>query len=69
MFLSVSWRSHCALQLLAPVAELSGPEMVELVKEAFTCAGERDIYTGDNVEIALITKDGVKWINFQLRDD
>lgn len=56
-------------QLKAPIGELSGPEMVELVKEAFTCAGERDIYTGDAVEIALITKSGIQWINFQLRDD
>lgn len=53
----------------ASKAELSGPEMVELVKEAFTCAGERDIYTGDHVEIALITKDGIQWTLFDLKDD
>lgn len=56
-------------QLKPALGELSGLEMVELVKEAFTCAGERDIYTGDSVEIALITKAGIQWIPFQLRDD
>ncbi len=56
-------------QSLAPKAELTGPQMVELVKEAFTAAGERDIYTGDSVEIYLITKEGVKLENFLLKDD
>ena len=56
-------------QLLAPHGELSGPQMVELVKEAFTVAGERDIYTGDSVEIFLITRDGVQVTRFALKDD
>jgi 20S proteasome subunit beta 6 len=56
-------------QLLAATEEMTGPQMVELVKEAFTAAGERDIYTGDWVDIYLITKAGVKLERFQLKDD
>lgn len=56
-------------QLLASKEEPTGPQMVSLIKEAFTCAGERDIYTGDAVEIFLITKEGVKLERFQLKDD
>jgi 20S proteasome subunit beta 6 len=56
-------------QLLAASEEMTGPQMVELVKEAFTAAGERDIYTGDWVDIYLITKAGVKLERLQLKDD
>jgi len=49
--------------------ELSLQETIELVKDVYTAAGERDIYTGDTVQIAIITKDGVKIENFQLKKD
>jgi len=35
-------------------------ETLELVKDIFASAGERDIYTGDFVDIYVITKDGTK---------
>eukprot|EP00934_Nitzschia_sp_Nitz4_P006464 Nitzschia sp. Nitz4//scaffold5_size260463//230122//230889//NITZ4_001023-RA/size260463-processed-gene-0.148-mRNA-1//-1//CDS//3329555463//6454//frame0 len=44
-------------------------EVVELVKDVFISCGERDIYTGDQVEIAVITKDGIDVTTFQLKAD
>ena len=32
-------------------------------------AGERDIYTGDTMEVCVITKDGVKLESFELNVD
>jgi len=49
--------------------ELTLDEMIDLVKDAYTSAGERDIYTGDSVQMAIITKDGVKIETFPLKKD
>lgn len=44
-------------------------ETLELVKDIFSSAGERDIYTGDFVDIQIITKDGIKYEQFPLKKD
>ena len=44
-------------------------EAVAMAKEAFVTAGERDMYTGDAVEIFAITKDGVAKQRFELKKD
>jgi len=53
-----------------PIREdLELEEALELMKDAFTNAGERDIYTGDHVDICIITKDGVRTERFELKRD
>jgi 20S proteasome subunit beta 6 len=49
--------------------ELPLHEALDLIKDVLTSAGERDIYTGDDVDIAIITKDGTKWEKFPLKKD
>jgi len=49
--------------------DLQIDEATELMKDAFVSAGERDIYTGDNVDIWVITQDGVRKENFALKAD
>lgn len=49
--------------------DLTLEETVTLFKDAFICAGERDIYTGDKVEYSVITKDGTTTSSFDLRKD
>lgn len=44
-------------------------DAVTLVKDCFTSAAERDIYTGDSVDIAIINADGVHFENFALKRD
>ncbi len=49
--------------------KLSRDEVVALVKDAFTVCGERDIYTGDSVDLCIITKDGIQRESFALKKD
>jgi 20S proteasome subunit beta 6 len=48
---------------------LTADRAVELVELAFRSAAERDIYTGDKLEILVITKDGSRKEWRQLRRD
>eukprot|EP01035_Chromulina_nebulosa_P019625 gene19625-25535_t len=48
---------------------LTVEEAISIVKTAFIVATERDIHTGDSVEINIITKDGIKTEVFDLKKD
>jgi 20S proteasome subunit beta 6 len=43
--------------------------VINIVKDAFTSAGERDITTGDHVDIWVIDKSGVHLEKFDLKYD
>lgn len=59
--------------LLIPVQDavtpLSEAEAIDLVKTAFAAATERDIYTGDKLEILVLNKDGLRREYMKLRED
>ena len=44
-------------------------QVVRIVKDAFTSATERDIYTGDYLEIFVVTKSGVTKEKMDLKKD
>jgi len=56
-------------QVLPSKQDLTANEAVELLQDAFTSAGERDIYTGDHVDICKIEAQGVTSIKFDLKED
>jgi 20S proteasome subunit beta 6 len=44
-------------------------DVVELVKDVFITAGEREIMVGDSIVYHVITKDGIKTDKFDLKKD
>lgn len=48
---------------------LSRDKAIQLVKDVFISAAERDVYTGDALQICLITKDGIQEEMMPLRKD
>lgn len=48
---------------------LTVDKALKILKDVFTAAAERDIYTGDGIVIKIITKDGVRTETFVLRKD
>lgn len=58
-----------ALPPQAIVSSVPLETAMDIVKDAFTSAGERDIYTGDDVEIWAITRDGIAKERLQLKRD
>ncbi|XP_052788207.1 proteasome subunit beta type-1-like [Mya arenaria] len=49
--------------------KLTKEQVIKIVRDGFISAAERDIYTGDEVVINVVTKDGVEVIKFPLRRD
>lgn len=49
--------------------DISEEDAISLVQDSFTSAGERDIYTGDSVDIAIINKNGIRYEKFELKKD
>ncbi|XP_006617752.1 proteasome subunit beta type-1 [Apis dorsata] len=50
-------------------APLTQERAVAIIKDVFTSAAERDIYTGDSIFIKIITSDGIENFSFALRKD
>ncbi|EGD74331.1 proteasome subunit beta type-1 [Salpingoeca rosetta] len=48
---------------------ISKERAMTIIKDVFTSAAERDIYTGDAVDIRIVTKDGLEEHRFPLRCD
>ncbi|KAI5071517.1 hypothetical protein GOP47_0013768 [Adiantum capillus-veneris] len=64
---------QAASPLLLPSQESATPlsegEAVDLIMDVFASAAERDIYTGDAVEIVVVNAEGIKRQTMELRKD
>lgn len=52
-----------------PVIPTTKEEVMDLILDSFHSAAERDIYTGDTLEMVIIEPTGVTKKYFQLRKD
>ncbi|CAB4269764.1 unnamed protein product [Prunus armeniaca] len=61
--------SPLLLPAVDAVTPLSEAEAIDLVKTVFASATERDIYTGDRLEIVVLNADGTRYEYMELRKD
>jgi 20S proteasome subunit beta 6 len=52
-----------------PTEKLTEAKAIQVIKDVFISAAERDIMTGDGVHLQIITKDGVREETMELRRD
>ena len=57
------------LPAVSSATPLSEEEAIDLIKDCFATAGERDIYTGDAVELFVMNKDGIRKETMPLKTD
>jgi 20S proteasome subunit beta 6 len=60
----VGWKNVYGLD-----ADIALDTALDVVKDSMTSAGERDIYTGDSVDIFIIRDDGIKQEKLELKKD
>lgn len=56
-------------QTIKSGAPASSSDVVDFVKDALTSAGERDIYTGDSIDLAVIDANGIHMHQQALKKD
>jgi len=61
--------SPLVLPAVSSATPLSEEEAIYLIKECFATAAERDIYTGDKVELYIMNAEGVRKDEMELRKD
>ncbi|KAG5231247.1 Proteasome beta type family protein [Salix suchowensis] len=61
--------SPLLLPALDAVTPLTEAEAIDVVKDVFASATERDIYTGDKLEIVIVNADGIRREYAELRKD
>jgi len=62
----IGWKDQRSFRA---IENLTKEIAIDLVKDALTSCGERDIYTGDSADICIITSDGIEVVKFALKED
>ena len=61
--------SPLVLPAVSSATPLSEQDSIDLIKDCFATATERDIYTGDAVELFVMNKDGIRKETMPLKKD